>query len=170
MAPSLSHYPGGQHLNNNRVNDGNFERQSTTMETGMTKCTGFLISQTELKRQAHLPSSIFLPSRPSSLHLLGPSLWAHTQAAGRAHLTISSYPGSSCAPTIHWPAVDPTSWCSCHLPSHLVLCINLTVAGAKWPVQSVCAHTCGPPTPHTPPSLRMCVCVSIHLCVWCCCG
>lgn len=48
----------------------------------------------------------------------------------------------------------PTSWCSCHLPSRLVFCINLAAAGAKWSVQCVLIYAC--------PSVCMCASVCKH--------
>lgn len=46
---------------------------------------------------------------PDRLHISGQLLWAHGPLA----------------------CCGPTSWCSCHLPSRVVFCINLTVFGAK---------------------------------------
>lgn len=120
-----------------------------------------LKSQTQLKRDAYSPfnSSVlslqpppalppFLGCLPASRHappdrpVSGELLWAHGPLA----------------------CCGLTSWCSCHLPSRVVFCINLLAAGAKWSVQCgliyACQGACAP------------LSVSIHLYVRyaCCCG
>ncbi|CAB1452118.1 unnamed protein product [Pleuronectes platessa] len=95
-------------------------------------------SEAGITRECHLlrahrdTSSSFIITPPpllqrtNDLHLLRHRFSATAQPHVSAHLISSSHPSHSLA------CCGRASWCSCHLPSRVVFCINLTVAGAKW--------------------------------------
>lgn len=120
---ALSNCPMGQ-LPNSNANPTDSNVNKKTNERKMDQMLRRAKSQTQLKRHAYLPFFVFYPTvlchpasrqPPPDRQVSGHLLWAHGPLA----------------------CCGPISWCSCHLPSRVVFCINLAAAGAKWSVQCV---------------------------------